>query len=183
MADSVEAQSALRRSLAPSLGQIGAPLEWIAEEVVGEDDGVIDWVAAGPDGRAFVVLVANAPGNATFLEEGLVQRAWVRTRIADWRKLAPGLALRADLAPRLLLIASDFARSTRIAAREAADAAGEIWLARWSRAAETGSIEIARVDVAPAAAIRDAEPSPVRRTTSVFRSGLHEADFATGGAT
>ena len=182
MAEAGEAQGALRRALASSLGQLGAPLQCLAEDVLGEEDGVIDWVAAGPDGRAFVVLVAEGCGGGALLEAGLVQRAWVRARIADWRKLAPDLALRADLAPRVLLIARDFARSTRIAAREAAGAGGEIWLARWSAAPGMGRIEIARIDAERAAA-REVAPPPAQRATSRFRTGLRDADFADANAT
>jgi hypothetical protein len=104
-----------------------------------------------------------------------VQRAWVAARIADWRKLAPGLVLRAELAPGALLIARDFGRSTRIAAREAAGT--EIVLARWSATPGSGHIELERVDGARAVA-RESEPLPTRRATSPFRTGLHDADFA-----
>jgi len=180
MADAAAARSALRRALAPCVAQLGTPLEWIAEDMLGDEDGVIDWVAAAPDGRAVVVLVANGPGDAALLEAGLVQRAWVAARIADWRKLAPDLVLRAELPPRVLLIARDFARSTRIAAREVAGV--EIWLARWSAAPGTGRVEIARVDAEPTVA-GTVEAPPARRPASPFRTGLREVDFASGIAT
>lgn len=175
MAEADDARRALRRALAPRLAQLGAPLEVIAEDVLGEEDGVIDWVAAGPDGRATVVLVADGTGDAALLQAALAQRAWVAARIADWRKLAPGLALRAELAPRALLIARDFARSTRIAAREAAGT--EIVLARWSATPGTGQIELARAD-GERAATRDSEPAPARRALSAFRTSLSDTDFA-----
>jgi hypothetical protein len=180
MADAAAARSALRRALAPCLVQLGTPLEWIAEELLGDEDGVIDWVAAGPDGRAVVVLVANGQGDAALLEAGLVQRAWVAARIADWRKLAPDLTLRAELAPRVLLIAHDFARSTRIAAREVAGV--EVWLVRWNAAPGTGQVELTRVDAERSVA-RTAEAPPARRPAPPFRTGLRESDFANASAT
>jgi hypothetical protein len=183
MVDTGDLRSQLRRVLAPCLGQLGESLHCIAEAVLGEEDGVIDWVAAGPEGRAFVVLVAEGSGDAALLEMGLVQRSWVQARIADWRKLAPDLVLRAELAPRVLLIARDFARSTRIAAREAATASGEIWLARWNAAPGSGRIEITRIELARAP-VREMESEPAStRATSRFRTGLRDADFANGNAT
>jgi hypothetical protein len=174
MAESDDDQRTLRRALAPRLGQLGTPLELIAEDVLGEEDGMIDWVAAAPDGRAFVVLVANGSGNAALLQAGLVQRAWVEARIADWRKLAPTLAVREEPPARALLIARDFDRATRIAAREAAGTA--IVLARWRIAAETGQVALEYVE--PERRVARAGPAASRRLTSVFRTGLREADFA-----
>lgn len=174
MADAEDAQRALRRALAPRLGQLGTPLELIAEEVLGDEDGVIDWVAAAPDGRAFVVLVANGAGSSAMLQAGLVQRAWVESRIIDWRKLAPTLAVREEPPARALLIAREFDRPTRIAAREAAGSA--IVLALWRIAEATGQAELECVE--PERRVSRAGAAPPRRPLSMFRTGLHEADFA-----
>jgi hypothetical protein len=173
MTESNDEQRALRRAIAPRLGQLGTPLELIAEDVLGEEDGVIDWVAAAPDGRAFVVLVANRTGDAALLQAGLVQRAWVEARIPDWRKLAPTLAVREEPPARVLLIARDFDRATRIAAREAAGAA--IVLARWRLAGTTGEVDLERV-LPECRAARDL-PAPARQAASAFRTGLRDADF------
>ncbi len=174
MAEIDDDPRALRRALAARLGQLGTPLELIAEDVLGEEDGAIDWVAAAPDGRAFVVLIANGVGDATLLQAGLVQRAWVAARIADWRKLAPTLALRDEPPARALLIARDFDRATRIAAREAGAAA--IVLARWRSIGATGQVELE--SVAPERSVARTVAAPAQRPSSVFRTGLREADFA-----
>lgn len=173
MTESNDERRALRRAIAPRLGQLGTPLELVAEDVLGEEDGVIDWVAAAPDGRAFVVLVANRTGDAALLQAGLVQRAWVEARIPDWRKLAPTLAVCEEPPAQLLLIARDFDRATRIAAREAAGAA--IVLARWHLAGTTGEVDLERVETARRVA-RDI-PAPARQAASAFRTGLRDADF------
>jgi hypothetical protein len=173
MTEANDEQRALRRALAPRLGQLGTPLELIAEDVLGEEDGVIDWVAAAPDGRAFVVLVANRTGDAALLQAGLVQRAWVEARIPDWRKLAPALAVREEPPARVLLIARDFDRATRIAAREAAGAA--IVLARWRLAGTTGEVDLERV--LPECRVARDLPAPARQAASAFRTGLRDADF------
>ena len=173
MTEANDEQRALRRAIAPRLGQLGTPLELIAEDVLGEEDGVIDWVAAAPDGRAFVVLVANRTGDAALLQAGLVQRAWVEARIPDWRKLAPTLAVREEPPARVLLIARDFDRTTRIAAREAAGAA--IVLARWRLAGTTGEVDLERVE--PECRVARDHPAPARQAASAFRTGLRDADF------
>ena len=173
MTEANDEQRALRRAIAPRLGQLGTPLELIAEDVLGEEDGVIDWVAAAPDGRAFVVLVANRTGDAALLQAGLVQRAWVEARIPDWRKLAPTLAVREEPPARVLLIARDFDRATRIAAREAAGAA--IVLARWRLAGTTGEVDLERV--LPECRVARDLPAPARKAASAFRTGLRDADF------
>jgi hypothetical protein len=174
MSESDEERSMLRRALAPRLGDLGTPLELVAEDVLGEEDGSIDWVAAAPDGRAFVVLVADRCGDAALLQAGLVQRAWVESRIPDWRKLAPSLGLRDALAPHLLLVARDFARATRIAAREAAQ--DSITLARFLGDLTTGQVEIERVE--PYARVARGMPAHAQRPASVFRTGLRDGDFA-----
>ena len=173
MTEANDEQRALRRAIAPRLGQLGMPLELIAEDVLGEEDGVIDWVAAAPDGRAFVVLVANRTGDAALLQAGLVQRAWVEARIPDWRKLAPTLAVREEPPARVLLIARDFERATRLAAREAAGAA--IALARWRFAGTTGEVDLERA--LPECRVARDLPAPPRQTASAFRTGLLDADF------
>lgn len=173
MRDADGERRSLRRAIVPRLGQLGTPLEVIAEDVLGEEDGAIDWVAAAADGRAFVVLVAGGTGDATLLQAGLVQRAWVEARIPDWRKLAPSLAVREEPPPRLLLIARDFDRATRIAAREAAGAA--IVLARWRFAGTTGEVDLQRLEPEPRVG-RDL-PAPVPKAASAFRTGLRDADF------
>jgi hypothetical protein len=173
MTEADDEQRALRRAIAPRLGQLGTPLEVIAEDVLGEEDGVIDWVAAAPDGRAVVVLVANRSGDAALLQAGLVQRAWVEARIPDWRKLAPTLAVREETPARVLLIAREFERATRIAAREAAGAA--IVLARWRLAGTTGEVDLERVETESRGA-RDLL-APARQAASTFRTGLRDADF------
>lgn len=172
MSERESARRALRVGLAAQLGRAGTPLVVIAEDLIGEEDGGIDWVAASPDGVAWVVLVDPQIGGAALLEQGLVQRAWVGHRLRDWCKLAPSLPLRPDLPARVLLIARDFERSTLLAAREAAGE--EIWLARWSGDPARPALERHPAPPRPA---RESEP-PVARIASVFRSGLRDADLA-----
>jgi len=165
-------REALRRALASRLASLGTALELVAEDVAGEEDASIDWVAAAPDGRPWLVLVEPGVGGAALLEQGLVQRSWVATRVPDWCKLAPSLRLRADLPPRVLLVARDFERTTRIAAREAAGEA--VALVRWSGEPGAPALEALAGPSRPA---RPTPAPPVRTVASVFRSGLREVDL------
>jgi hypothetical protein len=172
MPDPDELRLALRRGLGAQLGRLGRPLALIAEDLIGEEDAPIDWLAAAPDGRAWIVLVEPGLGGARLLEQALVQRAWVQARILDWAKLAPSLGLRADLAARALLVARDFDRTTRIAAREAEGEA--IALARWRGDPAAPELEAVAAPERPSR-------SGLRRPAalvSVFRSGLADADLA-----
>jgi hypothetical protein len=172
MADAAELRAALRRGFASAVRQLGLALELIAEDVLGEEDEAIDWVAAGPDGRAWVVLLDPATSPAGMLERGLAQRAWIEARIPDWRQLAPTLALRDGLAPGVLLVAREHGRCVRVAAREAA---GEsVLLASWR--GEASAPELALIDAPARARQRPSLPAP--RLASVFRSGLTDADLA-----
>jgi hypothetical protein len=173
--------AALRRELRARLGQLGAPLQLLAEDVLGEDDARIDWVAVEPGGRMTVALLGLEGGDESLLARGLAQRAWVQARIGDWRQLAPGLAARADLRPRLLLLAPDFSRVVRIAAREADPDALQLARFRWSLE-QNGAPELALalLDPLPVAL---GEPEPTRTPlASVFRSGLGDRDFGGNGS-
>lgn len=176
--------TALRQALRARLGRLGAPLQLVAEDVLGEDDQRIDWVAIEPGGRVCVVLL-GAPGDGeALLARGLAQRAWVRARIGDWQQLAPGLAARTDLRPRLLLVAADFSPIARRAAREA-DAEG-VRLARfrWEPARDGRVLELALELLGAGSAAPDAATATRSTATplaSVFRSGLDEGDFGGNG--
>jgi hypothetical protein len=172
--------AALRRELRARLGLLGAPLQLLAEDVLGEDDARIDWVAVEPDGRLCVVLLAAGAADEGLLARGLAQRAWMQARVPDWQKLVPGLGARADLRPRLLLIATDFSRLVRIAAREADPDGLRLACYRWAPGQSGGSaLVVEAVDALPAPRVPQ-EP-PAAPLASVFRSGLGERDFGGNG--
>lgn len=177
-----DVDGALRRSLRSRLGHLGAPLQIVAEDVLGEADARIDWVAIEPGGRVCVVLVDARGGDESLLARGLAQRAWVQARIGDWRQLAPGLAARADLRPRLLLLAPDFSRVARLAAREADPDGLRLARFRWMPAGD-GRPELTLEPLEPLASplAPEAPAAPEAPLASVFRSGLHERDFGGNG--
>lgn len=175
---------ALRRQLRARLGALGAPLQLLAEDLLGEEDEPIDWVAVEPGGRAWVGLVA-VEEDEDLLVRGLVQRAWVHARLPDWLRLAPGLAVRPEARPRLVLLAPGFSRRVRIAAREA-DAEGiRLVRFRWGPGRDEAGCTLELLDF-PALPAREpagaegATPAPRRPLApvlSVFRCGLDERDF------
>jgi hypothetical protein len=183
--------AAARRLARAGLAQLGTPLEILAEDLLGEEDARIDWVAAEPDGRVWVGLVAREGEGDALLARGLAQRAWVRARLRDWQKLAPGLRVRLDLAPRLALLAPGASRTLRAAAREA-DAGGIrlVELGAGTAQADSGT-HPAWTDPPRSAASRPSEPpscptapdrsdAPPPAGASIFRSGLSERDFEAG---
>jgi hypothetical protein len=173
MPDRDAARRALRSGLAAQLARIGTSLELVAEDVIGEEDAPIDWIASAPDGRAWIVLVEPATGDGRMLEQALVQCAWVQARIRDWIQLAPSLGLRAELVPRALLIARDFGRVTRIAARLAAGE--DVLLARWSGDQRAPALDVLEPPARRSRGTPGASPRPL---VSVFRSGLTDTDLA-----
>jgi hypothetical protein len=172
MADPADLRTALRRGFAAGVRQLGLALELVAEDVLADEDEPIDWIAAAPDGRAWLVLLATGAAPPGMLERALVQRAWVEARVPDWRQLAPTLALRAGLAPGVLLVACEWPRGLRVAAREAAG--DGVLLASWS--GDVAEPVLALVDESPRPRRRPATPAP--RLVSVFRTGLTDADLA-----
>ena len=176
MSEPTPERSALRRELRSRLGQLGVSLQLLAEGVLGEEDEPIDWVAALPDGRAVVGLLAPEAGDGALLARGLGQRAWVQARLPDWQQIAPGLVLRPEARPLLLLVASDFPRAVRIAVREA-DPDG-IRMVRYAWRAGRRGTELALEAVeAPPRPIPGEPPAAPPRLASTFRSGLSEQDF------
>jgi len=171
--------AAFRRALRSRLGSVGAPLQILAEEVLGEDDVRIDWLAMEPGGRVTIALMDGEGGGEALLARGLAQRAWVHARIGDWLKLAPGLQARPDLRPRLLLLAPDFSRVVRLAAREA-DAEGlQLARFRWTPVGGGFEVVVAPIDPPPSQVVAvGPAPPPL---ASVFRSGLGERDFGANG--
>lgn len=161
-------RSEARRRLRSRLSDLGEPLRLLAEEIRGEEERTIDWVAARPDGRVVVALLTTGSADAALLADGLVQRAWVGARLRDWEKLAPGLDVRPEQKPVVLLIASEFPRWLRLAAREA-DPEG-VWLARY----RPGDPALERLPLPQAPAV----PEPPPRARSRFRTGLDEDDLS-----
>ncbi len=168
----------LQRALRSRLAAIGGPLQILAEGLLGDEDGRIDWVAVEPNGRLWVVLIDRAGGDERLLARGLAQRAWVRDRLPDWKQLARDLPARGDTPPLLVLLAPDFPRLVRVAAQEA-DGDG-IRLGRyWWQPGARGSAELRLepVRALDANARSEAARRAPKPLSSAFQSGLTDRDF------
>ncbi len=176
----------LRRAMRSRLAALGGPLQVLAEGLLGEEDGRIDWIAVEPTGRVWVVLLDGAGGDdGRLIVRGLAQRAWVRARLPDWRQLARDLPVDADAPPLLVLLAPEFPRLIRAAAQEA-DGDG-IRLGRyWWQPGARGDAELRLERVAPLGAnvLGDAVPPAPMPLASTFKSRLTDRDFeGLGGPT
>jgi hypothetical protein len=171
--------AALRRELRSRLGQLGVSLQILAEDVLGEDDQRVDWVAVEPNGRAWVALVDASGEDDGLVARGLAQRAWVQARLPDWTQLAPGLVARADECPHLLLIAPDFSRVTRVAAREAGGEGIRLARYRWRVGRRGAELVLRPLEPLPSLAPTGGDAPPAR-IASVFRSVLTDRDFDGG---
>ena len=165
----------MRRELRSRLGQLGVSLQLLAEGVLGEEDEPIDWLATLPDGRLLVGLLSIGAGDGALLARGLAQRAWAEARIPDWQQLAPGLVVRAEARPLLLLLAPEFPRGIRIAVREADPEGIRMVRFLWRSSRRGPELALEAVEAPP----RPAEPGAgaPAQLASVFRSGLVERDF------
>jgi hypothetical protein len=165
----------VRRRLRTRLAELDEPLRILAEEIRGEEEAVIDWVAALPNGRVVVGLLRLEEGDACFLTEGLVQRAWVAARLRDWEKLAPGLDIRSELRPVLLLVAPGFSRKLRLAAPEADAQTLKLISYRWEEIGTEHEPRLQAVNLPERPAL--SPPSGPQADRSAFRTGLSDEDL------
>lgn len=175
-ADGERDASSLRRALRGRLAALGGPLQVLAEGILGDEDGRIDWIAVEPTGRVWVVLVDATGDDERLLVQGLAQRAWVRARLPDWRQLARDLPASLDLPPLLALLAPDFSRLVRVAAREAEGDGVRLGRYRW-QPGPRGSAELRLESVPPFDASVGADAPHADPVLSVFKSGLTDRDF------
>jgi hypothetical protein len=163
-----------------SLGELGASLRVLAQDVLGAD-ARIDLVAADPEGRVTLVLWTTGDEDLALVALALAQRAWVEARLADWVQLAPQLGLSPDERVRLLLLAPEFS-PTAVAAVRAADVE-DIDLVRLRFLRGPGNGGGARALLEPVRLAGATRPAPApRRPGSAppaarFRSGLSDADL------
>lgn len=180
-----DAEGGVRCALRARLAALGAPLQILAEGLLGEDEDRIEWLAVEPAGRLWVVLVDESGADDRLLVRGLAQRAWVRARLSDWQQLAPELPARPDPPPLLVLLAPSFSRLLRAAAHEAG-ADGGIRLGRYHW--QPGPHSHAELRLEPVPELESTRPRiPARpvpaplaagfQLASEFKSGLSDRDF------
>jgi hypothetical protein len=76
----------------------------------------IDLLAVGGEGEIISIRIGRGGDDIALFTQSLADLSWLRPRLADLLKLAPGLGLEPSAAPRAMLMCPEFARETRAAA-------------------------------------------------------------------
>jgi hypothetical protein len=154
----------------------------VAEDLLA-DVSRIDVFGVGAEGQAVIALVGDRGDDLVLVARALAQREWLAPRVADWRKLAPGLGLHADARVCALVVCPEFGAEARAAARAVGPGIG---LLTWRHLRNGADADLLLEPVAPFAwTAEDAMAEPGRRepgSTSVFRSGLSESDLGLSAA-
>ena len=161
----------LRPLLRARLGDLGLSLRVVAEDVHGLD-ATLDAVAVDPEGRAVVVMAGPSGRDLELIANAIAQRAWLRSHLPDWLKIAPQLGIRTDAPVRLLLLAPSFGPRA-LAAAQAADAV-DIDLATFRCLRIGDEVEVLLEPVRLGGSDLDATNG---RSAAPFRTGLSDADL------
>jgi hypothetical protein len=170
-------RNALVSAVATRLQRVVPGYRRVADDLLA-DGSRIDLFGVA-DGQAVIALVGGPGDDLILVARALAQREWLAPRLADWRKLAPNLGLRADARVRALVVCPEFGAEARAAAR--AIGAG-IGLVTW-RTLRNGSdadLLLEPIAAAPPPGAADGTTGSERREPerpSAFRSGLSESDL------
>jgi hypothetical protein len=162
----------LVRELRARAAELWPALRLVAEEVLGAD-GVIDWVALEPGGRAVVALVGEAEEDLELVARALAQRAWLEPRLRDWIQLAPRIGLRPEAGVRALLFCPAFRGEALAAARSLGPEVLSLATYRCLRDRSGVAVLVEPLPLVasqPPAAVATVEPEP-------FRTGLSDLDL------
>ncbi len=167
----------LRSEIRARLPALCGPVRILAEGALGAE-APIDLLAVTPEGRLVLVLVGEADRDLELVGLALAQRAWIERRRRDLAQLVPGV--RADLAPRVVLLATQLRFATRLALESLAELAGmDLVCAQVLRPAGSAAVELVLEPSASAAEPADASEPPAT-PRSRFRSRLTDADLGLG---
>ncbi len=104
----------LRRAIRHRLKRFDPTIRVIAEGFLAEASA-IDLLAVGGEGEMITIRIGRGGDDVALLTQSLADLTWLRPRLADFLKLAPGLGLEPSALPRAMLFCPDFARETRAA--------------------------------------------------------------------
>ena len=145
-------------------------LSVLASQVCGLEDGIIDWIAVGPDRRLVLGFLADPGDDLPVTAHALAQRPWAERRVHDWQQLAPDLHLEPGSGVRLLILAPEFGERTRSLARAVAPESIQLVRVRCIR---DGARVTALLDPLAPCARPTSEASPRSR----FRTGLSDDEL------
>ncbi|HEB91076.1 MAG TPA: hypothetical protein ENI85_15990 [Deltaproteobacteria bacterium] len=191
----------LRRAIRHGLRTLEPSIRIVAEGFLAEASA-IDLLGVGAEGEMVSLRIGRDEDDRALLTRSLSDLAWLRPRLADFLKLAPGLGLEPSTEPRALIVCPEFSREIM----SAIDVfpAGAIQLLRYRCLTRQGQLSVMLDPVAPVEHAEEGDreatgsippepcgmnprpddpaPSPRPRltdppATSTFRTGLTEADL------
>ena len=183
----------LRRAIRHRLRHFDPTLRVIAEGFLAETSA-IDLLAVGGEGEIISIRIGRGADDVALLTHALADLTWLRPRLADFLKLAPGLGLEASAEPRAMLLCPEFARETRAAVeslpRRSIELATYHCLRQHGQLSvllETESPARTKASEGPVADAQENTPSPTISNASHqrndpsdpsgFRTGLTDADL------
>lgn len=104
----------LRRAIRHRLRRFDPTIRVIAEGFLAETS-TIDLLAIGGEGEIISMRIGRGSDDVALFTQSLADLTWLRPRLTDFLKLAPGLGLEPSADPRAMLFCPDFARETRAA--------------------------------------------------------------------
>jgi hypothetical protein len=108
-------RASLRRALRHGLRRDAPELRVIAEDFLAESTA-IDLLAVGVEGNLVSIRIGAESDESKLFTQALADIAWLRPRLLDLLKLAPGIGLEAAADPRAMIFCPHFASETRLAA-------------------------------------------------------------------
>jgi hypothetical protein len=101
----------LRRAIRHRLRRFAPTIRVVAEGFMAEASA-IDLLAVGGEGEIISIRIGRGGDDVALLTQSLADITWLRPRLADFLKLAPGLGLEPSAEPRAMLFCPEFARET-----------------------------------------------------------------------
>ena len=104
----------LRRAIRHQLRRFDPTIRVIAESFLAEASP-IDLLAVGGEGEIISIRIGRDDEDARLLTQSLADLSWLRPRLGDFLKLAPGLGIEPSAEPRAMIFSTHFANETRAA--------------------------------------------------------------------
>jgi hypothetical protein len=115
----------LRRAIRHRLRRFDPSIRVIAEDFMAETSRV-DLLAVGGEGEIISIRIGRGGDDRTLFTQALADLSWLRPRLPDFLKLAPGLGLEPSAAPRAILMCPEFSRETLAAVETCAPRSMEL---------------------------------------------------------
>ena len=97
----------LRRAIRHEMRRVDPTIRVVAENFLAESSP-IDLLAVGAEGEMISLRISSNEDEMALLTRALADLTWLRPRLADFLKLAPGLGIEPSAEPRAILFATNF---------------------------------------------------------------------------